>query len=109
MGDLLARRRELVSARAELLDRPDVALPGVPGHVVASWRRSIAGGVDRTDAVRTAGDGWGRTYHAQRPFVRIDFVFVDPALEVTSAQTTPVGFSDHRPVRVGLRWAAEVE
>jgi hypothetical protein len=46
MGDLLARRRELVSARAELLDRPDVALPGVPGHVVASWRRSIAGGVD---------------------------------------------------------------
>ncbi|WP_308817954.1 sigma-54-dependent Fis family transcriptional regulator [Pseudonocardia alni] len=46
MGDLLARRRELVSARAELLDRPDVVLPGVPGHVVASWRRSIAGGVD---------------------------------------------------------------
>lgn len=46
MGDLLARRRELVSARAELLDRPDVAPPGVPGHVVASWRRSIAGGVD---------------------------------------------------------------
>lgn len=46
MGDLLARRRELVSARAELLDRPDAAPPGVPGHVVASWRRSIAGGVD---------------------------------------------------------------
>ena len=72
-------------------------------------RLRTAGGVDRTDAVRAAGDGWGRTYHAQHPFVRIDFVFVDPALEVTSAQTTPVGFSDHRPVRVGLRWGAEAE
>src|SRR4051794_9718661 len=46
MGDALARRRLLTSARAELLDRPDVALPGVPGHVVASWRRSLARGVD---------------------------------------------------------------
>ncbi|MEJ8281954.1 sigma-54-dependent Fis family transcriptional regulator [Pseudonocardia spirodelae] len=46
MGDPLARRRELVSARAALLDRPDARLPGVPQHVAASWRRSIAGGVD---------------------------------------------------------------
>jgi hypothetical protein len=73
-------------------------------------RLRSAGGVDRTDAVAAAGGrGWGRTYHAQHPFVRIDFVFVDPALEVTSAVTTPVGFSDHRPVRVGLRWRAEPE
>ena len=64
-----------------------------------------AGGVDRTDAVQAVGGrAWGRTYHARRPFVRIDFVLVDPALEVTSARTTPVTFSDHRPVRVGLRW-----
>ena len=66
-----------------------------------------AGGVSRTDAYQAAGGwSWGRTYHATRPFVRIDFVLVDPALEVTSARTTPVTFSDHRPVRVGLRWRA---
>src|SRR3954471_20866272 len=46
MGDALARRRLLTSARAELLDRPDVALPGIPHHVAASWRRSVARGVD---------------------------------------------------------------
>ncbi|MCO1656282.1 sigma-54-dependent Fis family transcriptional regulator [Pseudonocardia humida] len=46
MGDALARRRLLTSARAELLDHPDVALPGIPRHVAASWRRSLARGVD---------------------------------------------------------------
>ncbi|WP_214401558.1 sigma-54-dependent Fis family transcriptional regulator [Pseudonocardia lacus] len=46
MGDALARRRLLTSARAELLDRPDIALPGIPRHVAASWRRSLARGVD---------------------------------------------------------------
>jgi sigma-54 dependent transcriptional regulator, acetoin dehydrogenase operon transcriptional activator AcoR len=46
MRDALARRRLLTSARAELLDHPDVALPGIPGHVAASWRRSLARGVD---------------------------------------------------------------
>ena len=64
-----------------------------------------AGGVPRTDAFQRAGGWrWGRTYHAERPFVRIDVVLADPALAVTSAQTAPVTFSDHRPVRVGLRW-----
>jgi transcriptional regulator of acetoin/glycerol metabolism len=46
MSDALARRRLLTSARAELLDHPDVALPGIPRHVAASWRRSLARGVD---------------------------------------------------------------
>ncbi len=46
MGDVLARRRLLASARARLLDRPDAELPGIPGHVAASWRRSLARGVD---------------------------------------------------------------
>ena len=64
-----------------------------------------AGGVGRADAFQSAGGWrWGRTYHALRPFVRIDFVLADPALAVVSARTTPVTFSDHRPVRVGLRW-----
>ncbi|GAA3232197.1 transcriptional regulator MimR [Pseudonocardia petroleophila] len=46
MGDVLARRRLLTSALARLHDRPDADLPGIPGHVVASWRRSLARGVD---------------------------------------------------------------
>ena len=74
-------------------------------------RLRTAGGVSRTDATQAAGGrAWGRTYHAERPFVRIDFVLADPALEVTGVTTSPVRFSDHRPVRVGLRWRdAEAE
>lgn len=45
MGDLADRRVLLTSARAELLERADAELRGVPGHVAASWRRSAAGGV----------------------------------------------------------------
>lgn len=46
MSDALDRRRLLTSARAELLDRPDADLPGIRGGVAASWRRSVARGVD---------------------------------------------------------------
>lgn len=46
MGDVLDRRRLLSSALARLIDRPDADLAGIPGHVAASWRRSLAGGVD---------------------------------------------------------------
>ena len=64
-------------------------------------------GSPRVDAFRAAGGRtWGRTYHAARPVVRIDFVLVDPALVVAGADVTDVAFSDHRPVRTHLRWAA---
>ncbi len=46
MADVLARRRVLVCARARLIDSPDADLSEIPGHVAASWRRSLAGGVD---------------------------------------------------------------
>ncbi|MEU6697836.1 helix-turn-helix domain-containing protein [Pseudonocardia sp. NPDC046786] len=46
MGDLVRRRRLLDAARSALLERPDADLPDVPRHVVASWRRSAARGVD---------------------------------------------------------------
>jgi transcriptional regulator of acetoin/glycerol metabolism len=42
----------LVSARAAFLERADADLRGVPDHVAASWRRSVAGGV-HPDAVTT--------------------------------------------------------
>jgi sigma-54 dependent transcriptional regulator, acetoin dehydrogenase operon transcriptional activator AcoR len=46
MVDFPDRRLLLVSARAELLDGGEVQRrEGVPDHVAASWRRSVAGGV----------------------------------------------------------------
>ncbi|MEO0559738.1 MAG: endonuclease/exonuclease/phosphatase family protein [Bacteroidota bacterium] len=65
-------------------------------------------GVRREDAFHHgAGLGWGGTYHAARPLVRIDHVYVDPAFEVASAHVMDVGFSDHRPVLTQLRWASD--
>lgn len=45
MGDLADRRLLLTSARAAFLERADTDLRGVPGHVAASWRRSVSSGV----------------------------------------------------------------
>ena len=71
-------------------------------------RAGLGGGVvgpSRLDAFREGGGlAWGRTYRADRPVVRIDFVLADPAFVVTEAEAFDVGFSDHRPVRVRLRW-----
>lgn len=67
-----------------------------------------SGGVHRRDAFREAGDSaWGRTYHARTLLVRIDYVLVDPALAVGSAEVRDVGFSDHRPVLTRLQWREE--
>ena len=46
MSGVAGRRSRLASARAELLERPDGDPRGMPAHVAASWRRSIASGVD---------------------------------------------------------------
>lgn len=45
MFDVPDRRLLLVSARAELLEGGAPDREGVPDHVAASWRRSVAGGV----------------------------------------------------------------
>lgn len=77
-----------------------------------SYRRLRRAGPTRLDAFREAGGlfRWGRTYHARRPLVRIDFVLVDPAFEVVAAEVGDVTFSDHRPLSVRLRWRdAEAE
>lgn len=67
-----------------------------------------AGGVSRQDAFRQSGATiWGRTFHAETLVVRIDHVLVDPALAVEGAEVRNVGFSDHRPVLVWLRWLPE--
>ncbi|GAB5536139.1 MAG: endonuclease/exonuclease/phosphatase family protein [Rubricoccaceae bacterium] len=92
----------------------DEALPvivaGDFNSTVDNWsaRHIRNAGARRQDAFHVgAGLGWGRTYHAARPLVRIDHVFVDPAFEVASARVMDVGFSDHRPVLTRLRWASD--
>ena len=103
---------EALAARIDAETLP-VVVAGDFNATADNWnvrrlRRAGRGaGPPRTDAFRAAGGrAWGRTYHASRPVVRIDFVFVDPALTVVGADVAAVTFSDHRPVRTHLRWAA---
>ena len=58
-------------------------------HDAPAPDRRPAAGSPRTDAFRAKGGlTWGRTYHAERPIVRIDFVLVDPAFDVIGADVT---------------------
>ena len=107
-----AQRGDEVEEIAERIEGETlpVVVAGDLNSTADNWayrRLRTAGGVDRVDAYRAVGDGWGRTYHSRRPFVRIDVVLADPALEVVLAETAPVTFSDHRPVRAALRWREE--
>ena len=58
-----------------------------------------------TDAFRRRGRGFGGTYHARLPLLRIDHVLVSPDWRVDAAAVVSAGFSDHRPmvVRLALR------
>lgn len=55
------------------------------------------------DAFAEAGAGWGMTYHARLPAVRIDYVFVSEEWEVVSARVPKARLSDHLPLLVTLR------
>ena len=61
----------------------------------------------RTDGFRRVGTGWGGTYHANLPLLRIDYVLAGPEWEFVDARVPDVRFSDHRPVVARLRWRDE--
>ncbi len=72
MLDRADRRLLLTSARAHLLEGADQALRGVPGHVVASWRRSVSSGVDPGELSReyfTDLDLGSRLVRCARPVI----------------------------------------
>ena len=68
--------------------------------------RHIAKGLQ--DAVGEQGRGWGATFPAARPLVRIDHVLAGPEWQIQSARVPSLdgyeGISDHRPVVATLQW-----
>ena len=56
------------------------------------------------DAFAEAGEGWGMTYHARLPAVRIDYVFVSEEWEVAAARVQEANLSDHLPLLVKVRF-----
>jgi endonuclease/exonuclease/phosphatase (EEP) superfamily protein YafD len=57
---------------------------------------------DLQDAFRRAGRGWGGTYHARLPLVRIDVVFASEEWEIRDAHVSRTVASDHFPVLAEL-------
>ncbi len=56
------------------------------------------------DAFQEAGRGWGSTYHARYPLVRIDYVLVGREWEALGAHVPEEHPSDHRALVARLRW-----
>lgn len=58
---------------------------------------------EHKDAFRNVGTGWGNTYPAECPLLRIDQIWVGDELTPLTADALPAANSDHRQVRVTLR------
>lgn len=56
------------------------------------------------DAYRERGYGIGTTYAGRIPLLRIDYVFADPQLNVSSFEIIKDHFSDHYAVATTLEW-----
>ncbi len=56
------------------------------------------------DAFRERGLGIGTTYAGKIPLLRIDYIFADPALNVTNFEIIKDHFSDHYAVSATLEW-----
>lgn len=103
-------RRGRVARLAVLHDRQGRAVAQVaraappPAIVLGDFNSPPHGPAHRhlsrfgADAFAAAGRGFGYTYSAHRPLVRIDHIFVGPGLRVLRAWTPQVHGSDHRPV-----------
>ena len=57
---------------------------------------------DRQDAFRVKGRGIGTTYAGLIPLLRIDYIFVDPHIEIKSFDLIKKDFSDHYPLLISV-------
>jgi hypothetical protein len=55
------------------------------------------------DAFAEAGSGWGYTFPARRPLLRLDYVLVERSVPATHCRVVATAASDHRPVVADLR------
>ncbi len=91
--------REMIEAETD-----PVIVSGDFNGTQHNWAyRQISRGMK--DAFAVGGSGWGGTYRADLPLVRIDFILADENWEIVQAYVPKVSraLSDHRPVIARLR------
>ena len=99
-----AWQAEQIRARIERETLP-VVISGDFNATRHNWAyRHIARGFQ--DVFVEQGEGWGATYHSERPLVRIDHILVGPEWEVVHAYVPPSTeiISDHRALVGRIRW-----
>lgn len=81
-----------------------VIVTGDLNSTIHHWEyRHLAKGFK--NAFDVGGKGWGATYHARLPLVRIDHILVSPEWQVVTASVRKEhAYSDHRPLVARLRW-----
>jgi len=112
IGKVLGKVGNATSLRAEqaLLLREHIAACKYPVIVCGDFNdtpnsfvyATLSEGL--TDTFREKGGGLGTTFGGALPFLRIDYVLIDPALTNYSCRTVRSDFSDHYPVFVALGW-----
>lgn len=99
----VARREAQVAALVAAARKPGPPFVIAGDTNLPTWsaiaRREFAG---LDDAFEQAGLGFGYTFPAKRPWMRIDRVLAGPGIRFTSARVGPKGASDHRPLFVEL-------
>jgi len=102
-GAYLSRATEARALRVHLESEPNPFLVcGDLNTTSNHWDyRHIARGL--YDAFERAGEGWGKTYHARFPIVRIDYVLASSTWSVMSSEVHGPLSSDHRPLTATLR------
>lgn len=99
----VARREAQVAAVVAAARRPGPPVVIAGDTNLPTWsvlaRRELSG---FADAFEEAGSGFGYTFPAKRPWMRIDRVFGGPGIRFVGARVGDRGASDHRPLFVEL-------
>lgn len=100
-------RRVELSLALQMLERSS-NFPNQPAIVAGDFNAPASDAVydlmesDFNNAFEDAGRGWGNTYHAKFPILRIDHIFATRHFTARSAAVIPIEGSDHKMVVTDL-------
>jgi endonuclease/exonuclease/phosphatase family metal-dependent hydrolase len=80
-----------------------VLLGGDLNDPAQSYTYHVLSNIGR-DAFHQVGSGIGTTYNGVIPLLRIDFMFVDPKLDIHACKVVRENYSDHFPVLTTVEW-----